>query len=200
LSKNKNESKSLPKLNAQEKAAADADAALQEIVQLKNQIGVKKESIGMMKEQLKIKEGPEKEKILNEIKQERDEIDGKRRELDIKRAQWENLKVKAREKQQEEKNKGVKTATTDLEKKSATIENKYDPKQWDIKFEKKWELKKLISRDIDVMNFEIDNNKVNKQQFKYEMNLQPRDPPPTMSRAAPEKLKNPEEPAKRIRQ
>jgi hypothetical protein len=196
LSNNKNNNninQPLPQLSEQEIAAADA--ALQEIIQLKNQIGEKKESIGIMKEQLNTKEGAEKEKILNEIQQKRGELYGKRRELDLKRAEWEQLKAKARIKQLEQKNNSVKPVI-DHEKKSATLENNNDAI---INDAINGQLKKTLSVFSTDISFETDQNKVHKKEFKYEMNLKPKDPPPNMSRAAPPNKINPGAPAKEIR-
>ena len=126
-SKNFENNKTVTKPNDAGQAKQDADATLQEIIQLKNQIGLNKESIGLKKEKLKTADGEEKEKILKELQKERSEVDRKRRELDIKRAEWDKLKEKAKERQMEEGPSGDKRV---IDEKPATIK-KNDAKQWD---------------------------------------------------------------------
>ena len=88
--------KTVTKPGNPEQAAKVAKATLQEIIKIKNQIGIKKESIGVLKEQLKTKEGPEKEKIQKDLQRQRGELDKQREELDIKREQWDYLKVEGK--------------------------------------------------------------------------------------------------------
>ncbi len=214
-SKNINAKDFVTKLNEHEQAKKDADATLKEIIQLKNQIGSKKESIGVKKEQLKTTDGKEKEKILKEIQQERDELDGQRRELDRKREQLENLKEKVKEKQMEERHTDGKKV---IDKKSATIK-KDEPQQWDKSAEPdksdqwnksdqwqksdQWDITNEQERDVKKnpvptdpgkKNVQADKNKWNKQEYPYKINLPPKGPPAV--KPAPGNLK-PESPAKK---
>jgi beta-lactamase regulating signal transducer with metallopeptidase domain len=181
-------SKPLPKSIKPDQVVTDANAALQEIVDIKDQIGLKKESIGEKKEQLKTTNGQEKEKILKEIARERDEIEGKRSELKKKRAQWEILRNEALKTSKQEENGGAK-ATTGNEK-SVTIENNKDAGNQE---------QKTIHHSVDhkTINFQIDNFKLDKQEFQYKVNLQIKDPLPPGWKPVPEKLIKPQPPEKR---
>jgi beta-lactamase regulating signal transducer with metallopeptidase domain len=188
-SKSIDDKKPVTKLDDREQAAKDADATLLEIIQIKNQIGLKKESIGIKKAQLTMKDGQEKEKIQKEIDEERCEIDEKRRELDRKREQWQELKKQAEEKLREQKNTAVKTVTDKV--KLITIQGVKDAVASALK-------NNYVSADFSKeLNFKIDNNKLIKQEFKYQMDLQLKDPPPAKPRPAPEDLKTPGAPAKK---
>ena len=202
-SKSIDDKKPVTKLNDREQAAKDAEATLQEIIQIKNQIGLKKESIGVMKEQLKTKDGQEKEKILNEIERERDEINGKRRELNVKREQWESLKEKVKAKQMEEKHSDAKTIIDDekiANKNNNEAKRQYidEAKMRYINDGKGWRVKTRPVSTVSKENyFKIDNSILNKQEYQYKMDLQLKDPPPAKPRAAPENLKVPGAPAKK---
>jgi len=202
--KNSGDNKPPVKLGDREQATQDANATLQEIIQLKNQIGLKKENIGKMKEQLITKDGQEKEKILDEIERERDEINEKRRELDLKRERLENLREKAKEKQAEEKRSESKRVNK--EEKAPTIANNHANQwdksdQWDVSVEKEYGVKPSPGSTGSQKNkIEIDNNKWYKQEYQYKIGLSRKDPPRVKQQPpAPENLKTPGAPAKKAK-
>jgi len=142
------ENKTLPTKKDREKASSDADKTLQEIIKIKEQIGVKKEVIGKKKEQLKSQEGKDKDKTMQEIEKERGEINGKREILEKKRALLEKLKEKEKEQEQEKK------------KKEWELKGDDKSKEWEIKQEKTPEVK---------LNFDV----VKKLEFNYEKKQDP---------------------------
>lgn len=174
--------KPVTRLNDLEQAMKDANATLQEIIQLKNQIGVKKESIEVMKEQLKTKEGRDKENMMGKIERERDKLKEQRQELDMKRELLKNLKEKQKAKQVEEKHSGSKKINNQekftIANKSANSRDMHDESdasdQYDLG---------------DPRDKKIVNVKVDKQEYQYKMGLQQEVLPPAQARRAPEKLK-----------
>jgi len=84
-----------PKKDWEKTSPGDPERVLQEIQQLKDQIGVKKESIGEKKKELEAKQGKnaEEEQALKiQIEKERSEIEGKRAELENKRVILDKIK------------------------------------------------------------------------------------------------------------
>ena len=205
------ENKPIIKISEREQATKDANAKLQEIIQLKDEIGVKKETIGVMKEQLKSKEGQDKEKILKELQKERNELDAQRKVLDIKREQWDYLKEKAKEKQAAQKpadaKKVISPGQTKTIVKGAIQWDKSDQPdksdQWDASDEwekgdqNKGEIRpNRVSPRVVKYKPEIDNNKLNKQGFQNQLHLQLKDKPPA-KQVSPENTIKPGTPAKK---
>jgi hypothetical protein len=185
-----NTNKFLPLLKEPKQITSEADAKLQEIVEIKNQIGLKKESIGDKKEQLNTKNEQDKERILKEIEFERNQIEAKRNELKVKRIEWGNLKKMDIRKLGKEENANSKESTH-IEK-SATININIDPNLF------------LKTKDIQVevkkINFQMERFNLDKQEFVYKMNLQQKISPPSKPNPSPEKLKPPRTPVIRIPQ
>src|SRR6185503_3464276 len=80
---------------------AAANAKLQEIIEIKDQIGLKKESIGEKKQDLVGKQGKEKDDILKKIADDRADVEMKRKVLEQKRHELDILKKDANWKPQE---------------------------------------------------------------------------------------------------
>ena len=205
------ENKPIKKLNDGEQATKDANAKLQEIIQLKDKIGLKKETIGVMKEQLKTKEGQDKEKILKKLKKERNELDAHRKVLDIKREQWDYLKEKVKEKQVEEKQVDAKKIISPGKSKAIVKgaiqwdksdqpdkSDQWDASdQWDKNDENKGEIRpNRVSPRVVKYKPEIHNNKLNKQEFQNQLHLQLKDKPPA-KQVSPENTIKPGTPAKK---
>jgi bla regulator protein blaR1 len=185
--------KQLPVQNDWEKASANADAALKDIIKMKDQIGEKKERIGEKKEELKTKNGAEKDKIMKEIEMERNEIEKQRKELNLKRAEWDLWKKKAARTSPVKKDGASIETETD---RSATIEKDRDEKKPGIKNEKAWQLKnKNISPDNKIAGFKkIDPVKWQKQEFNYKMKLQMKAPQQPKSADKVGTIKKPDNP------
>jgi hypothetical protein len=98
------------------------------------------------------------------------------------------LKKQAEEKSKEEKNTAVKTATDKA--KLITTQTINDAVASALK-------PNHVPGDFKLLNFEINNNELNKEEFQYQLNLQLGDPPPMKTRPAPGKLKNRAGPAKK---
>jgi beta-lactamase regulating signal transducer with metallopeptidase domain len=179
--------KPITQLNDQEQAAKDADATLQEIIEIKSQIGLKKGNIGLKKAQLATAGEKEKEEIQKEIDRERNELEAQRRELDRKRQRWQNLKNEAQKKPAEEKDANPKTEFK--YENPTTIRNNNDTKSWVIHDDKKFVLKTnpIITHFRKKLDFKIDNIKSDRWEQRFIMNPQLKDPPPMVSPAAPAK-------------
>lgn len=87
----------------------DAQKTLEEIIKMKEKMGVKKESIGKKKQQLE--QSPEKDKdaILQQIEKEREDLQADRDELNRKRALYESFKKQEIKNKEREEVKGEKT-------------------------------------------------------------------------------------------
>ena len=185
--------KDLPeKMKEPQKPITDPDKTLQEIVKIKVQIGLKKESIGARKEQLKTADEKEKQKILKEIDRERDELEEQRDELEQKREKWQELKKEAQNKPKMQKIVGEKIVV-DKDKIAAVqkINNLTiaPPK----KINTKTDLKIENSKNYDI--------NIDKQEYQYKMHLQQKISPPRVeSKDAPQKIKSPAAPTKKVRQ
>jgi bla regulator protein BlaR1 len=199
-SKKNIDDKPVKKPDDQEQTAMDAKATLQEIIKMKDHIGVRKERIGVLKEKLIKTDGQEKERILKELKRERDELDKKREELDIKREQWDKLKEKVKEAQAEQRHSVAKKPvdhqkvptiknndsnqadkTIGLSKKVQYVKSAQWDKSDDLDEDDRKKLKVKTDRGTKISkpkNVDVDNIKLNQQEFEYKMSVPRKDPPP----------------------